>query len=88
LVKHFLLLQEDINGDLARGGAAFMMSSNERFVAFLVKELFSIFLGISLINSKFFWPKLGTRNAKTLFGPFKVTKFNQKAAKLKKIDVI
>jgi len=32
----------------------------------------------------FFGPNLGTRNAKNLFGPFKVLKCNQKRAKLKK----
>jgi len=35
----------------------------------------------------FFGPDLGTRNAKNLFGPFKVPNSNQKTAKLKKIFV-
>jgi len=35
LVKRFLLLQEDINGYLARRGAACMTPSSGRFVAFL-----------------------------------------------------
>jgi len=36
----------------------------------------------------FFGPDLGTRNAKNPFGPFKVPKYNQKTAELKKINVI
>jgi len=45
------------------------------------------FRGISLINFNVFGPNLGTRNAKNLFGPFKVPKCNQKTAKLKKIVI-
>jgi len=36
----------------------------------------------------FFGPDLGTRNVKNPFGPFKVSKYNQKTAELKKINVI
>jgi len=42
------------------------------------------FLGIFLIYFNVFGPNLGSRNAKNPFGPFKVPKYNQKTAKLKK----
>jgi len=40
--------------------------------------------GFPKLILSFFCPNLGTRNAKNPLGPFKVSKCNQKTAKLKK----
>jgi len=65
------------------------------FLAFLVQKLgqktanwqgafLNTFGGIPKLISRFCGPNLGTRNAKNLFGSFKVLNSNQKSAKCKK----